>query len=58
MRSKNFITRCLLSGLAVLTVFSLAGCKKEDKEVTYEEKPFYANQYKNERYYCQQGYSR
>ena len=34
MRSKNFITRCLLSGLAVLTVFSLAGCKKEDKEVT------------------------
>lgn len=56
MRSKNFITRCLLSGLAVLTVFSLAGCKKEDKEVKYEEKPFYANQYKNERYYCQQGY--
>ena len=30
MRSKNFVTRCLLGGLAVLSVLSFTGCKEEE----------------------------
>ena len=55
MRSKNFVTRCLLGGLAVLSVLSFTGCKEEET-VTYEERTYYNNQYVNGRYYCQQGY--
>lgn len=55
MRSKNFITRCLLGGLAVLTVFSFTGCK-EDVNQEYGPTYIYEKQYENGRYYCQQGY--
>lgn len=56
MRSKNFITKCMVGCLALLMVFSFVGCKEEKTPDYKEEKTLFETQYENSRYYCQQGY--
>ncbi|MFR1518722.1 MAG: hypothetical protein ACLSVG_08125 [Clostridia bacterium] len=55
MRSKNFMTRCLLGGLAVLSILSFTGCK-EGNETLPVDTFIFNKQYDNGRYYCKQGY--
>lgn len=55
MSSKKFITRLMLICMALVSVLSMVGCKEEGTPMDKEILKF-KNQYKNIRYYVQQGY--
>ena len=55
MNSKNFLTKVLLCVLAIIAVFSFAGCGEEPgSEIS--KSYLYDKQYENKRYYFTQGY--
>lgn len=54
MYSKKILTRIMLCLLAIISTFTVAGCK--DPENPIEESYFYENQLNSIRYYFEQGY--